>query len=90
MGCVFKFAVRGEYYHTNVRGECYHIAARGNIMTLLSGVGAITTGQLDEAKIPTVVSGVKAYAAATSTRRESKSVECQTSLTCFFLSRTST
>ena len=34
-----------------------------------------------EAKMPTVISGGKTYAAATSTRRESKSVECQTSLT---------
>ena len=34
--------------------------------------------------MPTVVSGGKTYAAAASARRESKSVECQTSLTCFF------
>ena len=40
--------------------------------------------QLIEAKMPTVISGGKTYAAAASTRRESKSVECQTSLT-FFL-----
>ena len=40
--------------------------------------------QLVEAKMPTVVSGGKSYAAAASTRRESKSVEFQTSLT-FFL-----
>ena len=40
--------------------------------------------QLAEAKMPTVVSGGKTYAAAASTRREFKSVECQTSLT-FFL-----
>ena len=39
--------------------------------------------QLVEAKMPTVVSGGKTYAAAASTRRESKSVECQTSLTFF-------
>ena len=38
--------------------------------------------QLAEAKMPTVVSGGKTYAAAASTRRESKSVECQTCLTC--------
>ena len=35
--------------------------------------------QLVEAKMPTVITGGKTYAAATSTRRESKSVECQTS-----------
>ena len=40
--------------------------------------------QLIEAKMPTVISGGKTYAAAASTRREFKSVECQTSLT-FFL-----
>ena len=34
--------------------------------------------QLAEAKMPTVVSGGKTYAAAAFTRRESKSVECQT------------
>ena len=38
---------------------------------------------LVEAKMPTVVSGGKSYAAAASTRRESKSVECETSLTFF-------
>ena len=37
--------------------------------------------QLVEAKMPTVVSGGKSYAAATSTRKEMKTVECQTSLT---------
>ena len=41
--------------------------------------------QLVEAKMPTVISGGKTYSAAASTRRESKSVECQTSLTFFFL-----
>ena len=41
--------------------------------------------QLVEAKMSTVISGGKTYAAAASTRRESKSVECQTSLTSFFL-----
>ena len=40
--------------------------------------------QLVEAKMPTVVSGGKTYAAAASTRREFKSVECQTCLTFFF------
>ena len=40
--------------------------------------------QLVEAKMPTVISGGKTYAAATSTRRESKSVESQTTLTFFF------
>ena len=40
--------------------------------------------QLVEAKMPTVITGGKTYAAAASTRRKSKSVECQTSLTCFF------
>ena len=39
--------------------------------------------QLVEAKMPTVITGGKTYTAAASTRRESKSVECQTSLTCF-------
>ena len=39
--------------------------------------------QLAEAKMTTVVSGGKTYAAATFTRREFKSVECQTSLTVF-------
>ena len=39
--------------------------------------------QLVEAKMPTVVSGGKTYAAAASTRREFKSVECQTRLTFF-------
>ena len=37
--------------------------------------------------MPTVVSGGKTYAAAASTRRESKSVECQTSLTWSFSER---
>ena len=40
--------------------------------------------QLVEAKMATVISGGKTYAAAASTRRESNSVECQTSLTSFF------
>ena len=40
--------------------------------------------QLAEAKMPTVVSGGKTYAAAASTRREFKSVECQTCLSFFF------
>ena len=39
--------------------------------------------QLVEAKMPTVISGGKTYAASASTRREPKSVECQTYLTCF-------
>ena len=43
--------------------------------------------QLVEAKMPTVISGDKTYAAATSTRRESKSVQCQTSLTWVFSDR---
>ena len=43
--------------------------------------------QLVEAKMPTVVSGGKTYAAAASTRRESKSVECQTCLTWGFSER---
>ena len=38
------------------------------------------TRQLVEAKMPTVVSGGKSYAAAASTRKEMKTVECQTSL----------
>ena len=40
--------------------------------------------QLVEAKMPTVITGGKTYATAASTRRESKSVECQTSLTWVF------
>ena len=40
--------------------------------------------QLVEAKMLTMITGGKTYAAAASTRRESKSVECQTSLTFFF------
>ena len=39
--------------------------------------------QLVEAKMPTVISGGKTYAAPASARRESKSVECQTFLTFF-------
>ena len=49
--------------------------------------------QLVEVKMPTVIFGGETYAAAASTRKESKSVECQTSLTFFlflFFSRTST
>ena len=37
--------------------------------------------QLVEAKMPTVIIGGKTYVAVASTRRESKSVQCQTSLT---------
>ena len=40
--------------------------------------------QLVEAKMPTVITGGKTYTAAASTRRESKSVQCQTSLTWVF------
>ena len=40
--------------------------------------------QLVEAKMSTVISGCKTYAAAASTRRESRSVKCQTSLTWVF------
>ena len=40
-----------------------------------------------EAKMPTVISGGKTYAAAASTRRESRSVKCQTSLNWVFLER---
>ena len=43
--------------------------------------------QLVEVKMPTVISGAKTYAAAASTRRESKSVHCQTSLTWVFSER---
>ena len=43
--------------------------------------------QLVKAKMPTVITGGKTYAAAASTRRESKSVLCQTSLTWVFLDR---
>ena len=43
--------------------------------------------QLVEAKMPTVISGGKTYAAAVTTRRESKSVQCQTSLTWVFSER---
>ena len=40
--------------------------------------------QLVEAKMSSVISGCKTYAAAASTRRESRSVKCQTSLTWVF------
>ena len=40
--------------------------------------------QLVEAKMLTMISGGKTYATAASTRRESKSIDCQTSLTWFF------
>ena len=40
--------------------------------------------QLVKAKMPTVITGGKTYTAATSTRRESKSVQCQTSVTWVF------
>ena len=43
--------------------------------------------QLVEAKMPTVITGGKTYVAATSTRRESKSVQCQTLLTWVFSDR---
>ena len=43
--------------------------------------------QLVEAKMPTVISGGKTYAAAATTRRESKSVQCQTLLTWVFSER---
>ena len=43
--------------------------------------------QLVEARMPTVVSGGKTYAAAASTRRESKSIEYQTSSTWGFSER---
>ena len=43
--------------------------------------------QLVEAKRPTVITGGKTYVAAASTRRESKSVQCQTSLTWVFSDR---
>ena len=43
--------------------------------------------QLVEVKMPTVISGGKTYAAAASTRRGSKSVQCQTSLTWVFSER---
>ena len=43
--------------------------------------------QLVEAKMPTVISGGETYVAAASTRRESKSVQCQTSSTWVFLER---
>ena len=40
--------------------------------------------QLVEAKMPTVISGGKTYTVAATTRRESRSVQCQTSLTWVF------
>ena len=43
-------------------------------------ISFLETRQLVEAKMPTVVFGGKFYAAAASSRRKSKSVECQTSL----------
>ena len=47
-------------------------------------VSFLEARQLVEARIPTVVSGGRTCAVATSTRRESKSVQCQTSLTWVF------
>ena len=44
----------------------------------------LSGSQTVEAKMPTVITGGKTYAAAASTRRESKSVQCQTSLTWVF------
>ena len=43
--------------------------------------------QLVEAKMPTMISGGKTYAAAATTRRQSKFVQCQTSLTWVFSER---
>ena len=43
--------------------------------------------QLVEARMPAVVSGGKTYAVAASTKRESRSVQCQTSLTWVFSDR---
>ncbi len=43
--------------------------------------------QLVEAKMPTVITGGKTYATAASTRRESRSFQCQTSLTWVFSER---
>ena len=43
--------------------------------------------QLVEAKMPTVIIGGQTYAAAASTRRDSRSVRCQTSLTWVFSDR---
>ena len=43
--------------------------------------------QLVESKMPTVINGGNTHAAAASTRRESKSVQCQTSLTWVFSER---
>ena len=43
--------------------------------------------QLVEARKPTVVSGGKTYAVAASTKRESRSVQCQASLTWVFSDR---
>ena len=43
--------------------------------------------QFVEAKMPTVIFGGRTYAAAASTRRESNSVQCQTSLTWVFSER---
>ena len=43
--------------------------------------------QLVEAKMPTVITGGRPYAAAASTRGESRSVQCQTSLTWVFSDR---
>ena len=54
-------------------------------MSTLRNISFPEARQLVEAKMPAVITGGKTYAAAASTRREFKSVECQTSLTCFFL-----
>ena len=47
----------------------------------------LSGSQTVEAKMPTVITGGKTYGAAASTRRESKSVQCQTSLTWVFSDR---
>ena len=56
-------------------------------MSTLRNISFPEARQLVEAKMQTVISGGKSYAAAASTRKEIKTVECQTLLTWFFSER---
>ena len=75
--------------HTSSAKDCLVWQKEIQRVRIEKRISCLEARQLVEVKMPTVVSGGKSYAAATSTRRESKSVECQTSLTWIFF-RTST
>ena len=60
---------------------------RFNVSALRNAYPFRKSRQLVEAKMPSVITGGKTYVAAASTRRESKSVQCQTSLTWVFSDR---